>query len=141
MVVRGKTILIPLNLCCCCCKVTSVLSDSVRPIGSSPPGSRKSFFLYCWNFLFGKQYFPKRKKVMEKLRGVHLFKWSALYSGYLTMNRVKTVQFSFWSEIRPEPLVCSSICFVHFITVSGSCLFLFLSFNTFYKDFVNMSKT
>ena len=25
--------------CCCCCCVTSVMSDSVRPIDGSPPGS------------------------------------------------------------------------------------------------------
>ena len=25
--------------CCCCCQVASVLSDSVRPIDGSPPGS------------------------------------------------------------------------------------------------------
>lgn len=103
----------------------------------------KIVFPVLLKFLFGKQYLSKRKSMKEKLRCVHFLKWPALYLWILCILQWTVWKlFIFQSEVKyfQELSVCLLICFVHSISVFDSRLFSLLSFNTFFKDFVNISE-
>lgn len=102
----------------------------------------KIVFPVLLKFLFGKQYLSKNKHGGEIEVCTHFLRWPALYSWILCILQWTVWKlFIFQSEVKyfQELLVCLFICFIHFISVVGSCLISFLSFNTFYKDFVNIS--